>query len=333
MLPENLTVEPWPRLVKAIEESGGYTHYATLGHLPEPGKEIQLRRFRIEGGDGEEALTDFFDEDEGDEAGEALLKWLCGQVQDHCTGTPKTQLRLRLYGENATKLKTVSLAVYYTDTVSPPGGSEGAERVLEEIALKRAAREEHTQGQFYEQMLHAMRELGELQSNAARDSVALFSGVVHDLSAELKASRSQVNALVEAITNAKIAHAEAAAQTIREQAATVAEDQRSKVAQDLGKQAIEQFGQIVGLLAMKQAGVQMDPALTGILSKLQQNPEFKAAMQNPDVVEMLKDGANVEYIAGWLKDAAAAVKGAEQSNSQGATPPPETGSPFGENAK
>lgn len=332
MLAESLTVRNWARVVSHIELMSDELHYVSLVLIRPNGKEEQLRRYRLSTEDEyEQPLTDVYDEEEDDEPSKAVLLWLEGQITDVCLGIPESRLKLRLYGK-AEPLKSFTLLVHYADTAPQPPTASTADQVVEEIALRRAEREEETRAGFYEQMLDAMRQLQELQSTAARESVALFGGLVKTFGDELAASRLQVNALVESITSAKIAHAEAQAKTIRQQAEVVAEDQRTRLAQDLGKQAIEQVSQLIGLMAMKQAGVQVEPQLVGVLSSLQQNPHFKGAMQDPGVVETLKDPGNIEFLAGFLKDAADKIKSADQdaagqhAGPAGATPQP--GSPF-----
>lgn len=325
MLADELSVSHWAEITHALRELGPRTVYATLAYIHENGREEQVRRYQLDGEPrgSESTITDCYNELEDGEPYEALRMWLSGQLLDQCLGLPHSRLRLRLYGDTGHVLKSRMLVVHYNEP-EPSELPTKADVVLQQIALNRAEREEETQAGFYQQMLDAMRQLRGLMSDVTREMADRYQEMNGSLSEELRASRIQVNALVESITHAKIAHAEAEARTIRQQAATVVEDQRSKVAQDLGKQAIDQVGQLVGLLAMKQSGVSVDPQLAGVLGALQKNPQFSEAMKNPGVVQMLQDPGNVEYLAGWLKDAAEAIKGAQpDATATQQTPTPE----------
>ena len=117
---------------------------------------------------------------------------------------------------------------------------------------------------------------------------------------QVEESRGQVDELVAALIEFRTAQV-----TVVEErkAQTQANDART----ELAKQALTQIGQAAQAFLV---GRGIPPELTDVLGSISNSPELMAAMNDPEVRELMKDPNNLSALAGMLRHATATAKAA-----------------------
>ncbi len=260
-------------------------------------EESRIGRFDLPRVDPEQPYAD-------EDPAEAALSWLESQLTAHTRGMGQSIYRVRCYFPKGHASATFTVQVSIGDAeelVIQPEVDEVVDR-LEETGRQALAEQ---QCQFVEQML--------VQTLAFRDLVLGTVGTLEghhqrrtdQYAVELTAARGQINDLARSISSQRIAHATANADRIAAMARIEADEQRQQSSQALAHQAVGQIGQLVSLVAMQKAGLNLSPSQQALLGAVQSSPELQSALAEPEIQALLADPANLEALAAMLKAAAA----------------------------
>jgi hypothetical protein len=234
---------------------------------------------------------------------EAAIAWLTEQLRMNSRGMGQSIYRVRCYFPKGHSSATFTVQVNAVDDNEPviqPESEDVVDRL--EVAGRQTLAEQQTA--FVAQMLE--------QTQAFRDLVLGTVGTLEghhqrrtdQYAHELTAARGQINDLAKSISSQRIAHATANADRIAAVARIEAEEQRQQSSQALAQQAVGQIGQLVSLVAMQKAGLNLSPSQQALLGAVQSSPELQAALAKPEIQALLADPANLEALAAMLTAAA-----------------------------
>ncbi len=134
------------------------------------------------------------------------------------------------------------------------------------------------------------------------------------LHAQLAESRGQVDELVAAMLESRIAETKLANDRKAEETAA---DTRTLLAQ----QALQQLGDAAKAFLTAKG---VNPEMADVLGALGQSPDLVATLNDPDVKVLMQDPGNLTALAGMLKHAAAQARAVREAQS---TPSQSTGAP------
>jgi hypothetical protein len=134
------------------------------------------------------------------------------------------------------------------------------------------------------------------------------------LHAQLAESRGQIDELVAAMLESRIAETRLANHRKAEETAA---DTRTMLAQ----QALQQLGDAAKAFLTAKG---VNPEMADVLGALGQSPDLVATLNDPDVKVLMQDPGNLTALAGMLKHAAAQARAVREAQS---TPSQSTGAP------
>ena len=129
------------------------------------------------------------------------------------------------------------------------------------------------------------------------------------LHAQLTESRGQVDELVAAMLESRIADTRLANERKAEEASA---DTRTLLAQ----QALQQLGDAAKAFLTAKG---VHPEMADVLGALGQSPELVATLNDPEVKVLMQDPTNLQALAGMLKQAAAQARAMRQAHTQNPT--------------
>ena len=240
----------------------------------------------------------------GEDPAEAGIAWLTEQLTTNSRGLRQSIYRVRCYFPKGHSSATFTVQVNAEDEAEPVIQPE-VEDVVDRLEVIGRQTLADQQTAFVTQML--------AQTQAFRDLVLGTVGTLEghnqrrtdQYAEELTAARGQINDLARSISTQRIAHASANADRIAAMARIEADEQRQQSSQVLAQQAVGQIGQLVSLVAMQKAGLNLSPSQQALLGAVQASPELQAALAQPEIQALLQDPANLEALAAMLKAAAA----------------------------
>lgn len=237
---------------------------------------------------------------------EAACRWLRDMASRNTLGEEYRRFRVKVYGPKGMRqLETGSFQVKNPGWKPPvTRGSVEAEAALpppismpvptfDDAALTTATKSMKVLGDLYSQWGHIL--LG-----GVNQLQGVNNSMIGKLHLQLTESRDQVDQLVANILEFRVAQLSAAEDR---NVQTHQEDSRSALARD----AIKQLGDAAKVF-LSARGV--TPELADVVNTMGASPELMAALNDPDVRELLKDSNNLHLLAGLLKQFGAQNKAA-----------------------
>lgn len=228
---------------------------------------------------------------------EAACRWLRDTASRNTLGEEYRRFRVKVHGPKAMNLLDTGSFLVKNPGWKPPGarGSVEAEATLpppismpvptfDDAALTTATKSMKVLGDLYSQWGHIL--LG-----GVNQLQGVNNSMIGKLHLQLTESRDQVDQLVANILEFRVAQLSAAEDR---NVQTHQEDSRSALARD----AIKQLGDAAKVF-LSARGV--TPELADVVNTMGASPELMAALNDPDVKELLKDSNNLHLLAGLLK--------------------------------
>jgi hypothetical protein len=226
---------------------------------------------------------------------EAACRWLRDIAVRNTVGEPWRKFRVRVAGYKGVKVLETGTFVCRNDRYQEePAVTEAAVRALaipepgfDQAASQGAAKGVRALGDYYAQWGRiVLGSMGQLQG--------INNAMQTRLHHQLQESRGQVDQLVAAILNSRVAEAQMGNERRADERAA---DARTLLA----GQALQQLGEAAkAFLAAKG----MNPEMADVIGSIGQSPELIATLADPDVKELMTDPANLKALAGMLKGAA-----------------------------
>ncbi len=239
---------------------------------------------------------------------ETACRWLRVVAQRNSIGEPCRRFRVKIYGpkglntnstgsfsctdENAAdQAAQMGVLVPQTraDLQVPPPSFEVAEAVAATQGMRAL-------GDFYSQW-------GRMVLGSVHELQGVSNAMIVKLHDQLDGSRDQVDQLVAAVIQQRVAEVEAAEQR---QVNTRQDDTRAEVA----KHAIAQLADAAKVMLGARG---LPPELAEVAGVLGQHPELVALLTDPNVRKLLSDPAQVQMAVNLLRELAANAAGGAQA--------------------
>ena len=243
------------------------------------------------------------------ELAEAALRWVKDIASRNTVGEEWRRYRVKVWSPKGHRLLDSGQFVcrnHNFDLELPPSSAD--ERVAEmripppsfEVAeTQGAAKGVRALGDYYAQW-------GQIVLGSVGQLQGVNNAMLNRLHRQLQESRGQIDQLVAAILETRLAEVQLADERRADERSG---DTRTVLAQ----QALQQLGDAAKAFLTAKG---VHPEMADVLGSIGQSPELVATLTDPDVKALMNDPANLAALAGMLKQAAAQARAARQLAAQ-----------------